>query len=166
MKLIAQIIGVIAICLWLISLQCKKKKDILIFQTVASLFYSLQYILLFAFSAALIDFTSAIRNIVFYFEEKKNNKISKSTLIIFITIAILIGTLTFYSWFSILPIIATLIYIYSLWQDNLKLTRYIFLLSDFIWLIHNLFAGAYVCVIGNILQIIFGIVAIIRFRKD
>lgn len=166
MKLIAQIIGIIAICLWLISLQCKKKKDILVFQIIASLFYSLQYFCLFAFSAGLIDFTSAIRNIVFYFEEKKKNKISKLTLVIFITLAIFIGTLTFYSWVSLLPIIASLIYIYGLWQDNLKVTRITLILSDIIWLIHNFFVGAYVCCIGNVLQIIFGIVALVRFRKD
>ena len=83
MEFLIQFLGLLAIISWLIGTQSKSKKGILLTQIISSTFYCVQYIFLKAYTGALIDIITIIRNILFYFEERKNKNISKKFLIIF-----------------------------------------------------------------------------------
>ena len=68
--------------------------------------------------------------------------------------------------FNLIPIIITLAYTYSVWQDNLTVTRLVFLIAAFIWIYYNIKVGAYVSIVGNMFEIISGITALIRFKRS
>ena len=55
---------------------------------------------------------------------------------------------------------------YSIWQSNLNITRYIFIIAAIILTYYNFKVRAFVLVLGNILDIISGIISIIRFRRN
>jgi len=165
MYILASVIGVLAIITWIISIQNKDKKGILIYQIVANVLYGSQYFLLGAYSASLMNLISCLRCLVFYFEDKKQGKISNFSLILFTFIILLLGIITYNGLISILPIIAGLLYMYSIWQNNLTTTRYLFIINALIWLCYNFTIGAHVNIIGNIFEILSGIISIIRFRR-
>jgi len=165
MYVLAQILGVLAIICWVISIQNNNKKNILICQLLANFLYFIQYFLLNAFTASFMNLVSTIRCFVFYDDELKKNKTSKYSLVFFILIIILIGIFTFDRILSLIPILITLAYTYTSFQDNLSLTRYIFIIAAFIWIYYNFQVGAYVSICGNVLEIISGVISIIRFRR-
>lgn len=163
MNLLAQVLGALAILGWIISIQQKDRKNVLICQVVANGIYAIQYYLLGAFTAAFMNFTSFIRSIVFYKNDKKQSLFS---LILFSLTIIVLGIVSYSNTLSLIPIVITLAYTYSVWQDNLTITRYVFLIAAFIWIYYNIQVGAYISVFGNILEIISGIVALIRFKRS
>ena len=60
MLIISQVIGVAAVALYLISYQLKKRRDIVWVTCISNALYVLQYILLGAFSRAIMDFMSTV----------------------------------------------------------------------------------------------------------
>lgn len=166
MNIIANVFGFFAIVIWAMSIQNKEKEKILTFQIVANIFYSLQYILLNAYTASILNFISAIRCIAFYTDEKKNGKISSKLFILFSLIAIVIGIITYNGLPSLIPVVCTLIYMYSLWQNNLNVTRYLFIIAAILLAYHNYAVGAFISILGNLMDIISAIISIIRFRKN
>ena len=166
MYIVANIVGALAIIIWTMSIQNKDKKNILIYQIISNIFYSLQYFLLNAFTAGMTNLLSMFRCLVFYFDEKKHGKISKFSFIIFALIIIIIGIVTYEGPISLIPIVGGLLYMYSIWQSNLNITRYIFIIAAIILTYYNFKVRAFVLVLGNILDIISGIISIIRFRRN
>ena len=165
MYVLANIIGVFAIITWTLSIQNKERKNILIFQILANVFYSIQYFLLNAFTAGMTNLLSIFRCLIFYFEEKRKGKISNVSFLFFALLIILIGIITYERILSLIPIIGGLLYMYSIWQNNLNLTRYLFIITGILLAYYNFKIGAIVLFFGNILDIVSGIISVIRFRR-
>ena len=68
--IISQIIGLAAVGLYLLSYQLKKRRQIVWVTCVSNALYVLQYILLGAFSGAVMDFTSTVSS---FLAAKKND---------------------------------------------------------------------------------------------
>lgn len=101
--------------------------------------------------------------VLFIFKNKKD--ISKLWLIVFLVLLVLFGFLSYDGYLSLIPLIITIGYTITSYMKNSKWLRIFFLASAFIWIYYNFMVGAYVFIIGNILEIISGIVALIRFDK-
>ena len=70
--LIAQIIGLIAIIVLLISFKKNNKEHLLKYQIISSLLYAIQYFFLKAYSGGFINLICALRNYIFnHYKEKK-----------------------------------------------------------------------------------------------
>ncbi len=160
--ILAQCFGVLALVSWIFSVLQTKRFKILKFQNFANMFYATQYILLGAYPAACMNLISMLRGIMFNSFDKKKQEISFKILILFLLVIIAIGFATFQNIYSLIPIIITSLYSYSVWQKNLTVFRIIFVIAASGWFIYNFLVGAYVSLIGNGLELIFGISAIIK----
>lgn len=165
MYILANIIGVFAIITWSLSIQNKDRKNILIFQIVANAFYSIQYFLLGAVTAGMTNLLSIFRCLTFYFEEKIKGKISFISFVIFSFLIISIGIITYENPISLIPILCGNLYMYSIWQNNLNLTRHLFIIAALVLVYYNFKVGAIVLFFGNTMDILSGIISIIRFRR-
>ena len=163
MNVLAQIFGIIGLIFLVISIQNNKKKIVLLFQIVSNMFYGLQYIVLNSLSAGMMSFISLIRCIIYYLYNRNNKIIPKNILILFIIIIISTLLFTYNGLFSIIPILATILYTYGTWTDNLKLFRYIAIIAAILWIVFNFYVGAYVAFIGSIFELLSGLLAIYRF---
>lgn len=161
-----QIIGLLAILLWVVSVQQKKQYKILFLQALANLMYTTQYFLLGAFTAGSMNLVSCGRCFLFYRKRKEGKDIPKIYLIGFILILVIFGIMTYESKLSLIPIVITILYTISSYMESSKFLRIIFLGAAFVLMYYNYKVGAYVCIIGNILEIISGSVSLIRFRKS
>lgn len=149
----AHICALIGFIFLMISTQVKEKSKILLFQSLFSFFFFLQYILLGVYSASILNLVGLIRNIVYY---KNNNKISTFFIII---LTLLIGLLctihdmnNYIFIISVIPLIINLLYAYVLSKNNIVLIKKIFLLCSIIWIIYDYFVSAYIGLICNSIE--------------
>ena len=164
MVILAQVLASFAILFWVISILLKNKKNILLMQVIANGIYGIEYLLLGAFSAASMNFLSFLRLLVYYFYALLNIKMPKWILFVFIALVLLFGIITYDGLISLLPIIITVLYTYAFWQNNLNVARIIYTVAAIIWIYYNYEVGAYVGIIGNILEITTGLISLIKYR--
>lgn len=165
MFILAQIIGGIVLILTVISVQFKTKEKILMCQIIANVLVSIQYFLLDALTGGVVAIINVIRCIIFYFYKKKNMKPSIVFLGVFIIVAVVSGILTWQSIYSIIPIIAAIVFTYGLWQDNIKITRICTAITAGNWSIYNIIVKAYAGAIQSVAECISAIIAMIRHRN-
>ena len=163
--LYAQLIGAAAMLTITLSVQCRKKKHMMMVQSAAHILYAFQYALLGAFSAAFMDIIAVLRNILFYKYDKDKKKIPIILPTIVILITIFVGTLTYTNPLSLLPVIVAILYTIGASFRDPKIYKYIFGTCAIAWLFYNLKFQAYVCVIGNIMEITSTAIALIRETK-
>lgn len=160
--IMAQILGILAILVFSLSPQQKTKNKILIFQLFSSILYCLQYFILGAFSAVVINIIGAIKESIFYLYTKKDKDIPVKILLIYTIIIIISGIITFTDIFSIFPAFLAILATYGTWQKSLKKYRILVVISIILWTVYNFVVGAYVNVIGNAFQLVSAVIAIIR----
>lgn len=160
--ILAQICGIIALILTVISVQFKEKEKIMICMILANVIVAIQYFLLNALTGAVISLLNTIRCIVFYTYKKKNKNPSLMTLVIFEIIAILSGMVTWQDMWSLIPIVVTVIYTYGLWQDNVKIIRITTAIVGLGWAIYNIVVQAFVGAIQETAQLISALIALYK----
>ena len=151
----AHICALIGFIFLIISTQVKKKKEILLFQSLFSLFFFLQYLLLGVYSASILNLVSLVRNIVYY---KNTNKISTYSIIILTFLVGLICTIcdmkNYIFIIAFIPTIINVAYSYILSKNNIVLIKKVFLVCSIMWIIYDYFVKAYVGLICNSLEML------------
>lgn len=170
MDIIPQIIGLLAVATFLLSYQQKKRKNIILFNTVSRCLYILQYVLLGAFSGAVLDVLGAISSVV---AGKKHigfiKKHTKAMLIFINTSIIVVGGLIAFcnkSWIDLFSLTGVLLHTSAFWISSERLIRRVSLLGSPFWFVYNLLSHAYGSAIGDILTICSIIIAMIRHKNS
>jgi len=157
-----QMIGIIGLLLGVTSFQQKTRNNILIFQFLANLTFTLHFFLLGAYVGCLLNFISALRAVVFYHRDKNWAK-SPVWLVFFSALFIAAGAATWENVFSILPIIATVLTTISLRIKNPKYVRFVTLPSIPMWFTYNLVSSSYAGMTSDTFTAISIIIAICRY---
>lgn len=164
--LYAQLIGAAAMLTITLSVQCRKKKHMMMVQSAAHMLYAFQYALLGAFSAAFMDAIAVLRNMLFYKYDKSKKQVPLYLTTIVLLITALIGYLNYTNPLSLLPVIIAMLYTIGASFKDPKVYKYVFGFCAIAWLFYNLKFKAYVCVIGNIMEITSTTIALIRDTKN
>lgn len=168
MEFLAQIVGLFAVLLFLLSYQQKDRKNIITMNAISRVLYIIQYIMLGAFEGAVLDVAGTVASVL---AQKKDSPFIKKHLkmvIAFVNIAIVaVGLCLYENIFSLLPIFGVLFHTGAFWISNEKTVRRLSLLGSPFWLAYNLISKAYGSSIGDILSMISIIIAMFRydFRK-
>lgn len=170
MLIIAQIIGLSAVVLYLLSYQLKKRSHIVWANCVSNALYVLQYILLGAFSGAAMD---ALCGVGSFFAGKKHSEKLKN-YIKWIAVANLVAIAVVGIGISVvqrdpielLPVAGALLQTGGLWCESEQNIRRLGLCSAPLWLIYNYLTQAYGAAIGSVFIIASAAIALIRFRKS
>ena len=155
-----QILGFVYAIFLILSSFGKTTKQILFLQTISFLFKTLHYYLLGGISGFLTSLISMIRNIIFY--KIKTNKL---WTIFFIIIYIIIGIITLKSFYTLLPVLATITYTLIINYNNPKYLRYGMFITSLTWLIYNIYIISYSGIIIQIIMLISNVIAIIKLDK-
>ena len=160
-KIIAQVLGFIGTIIIIIGMQQKKYKHIVMCKIGNEFLSSIHYLLLGGYTGMLANFASCLTNGCYYFRIKKG----KSTLpfqIIFGTMFIIIGALSWHGPISIFVVLAKLISSVALGIKNPRTIRILNLLSNPCWLVYNIYVGSIAGIITDSLVTISVLVAVIR----
>lgn len=134
------------------------KKMILILNIVACLFSAMGFFFLNAYIGCAMSLVAVLRNILF--ARKNLNKMD--SLIITIVIILLLSLYTYENIFSLLPIIATVLYSLSVWQDSNKLYKLFGIPIEVCWLSYHIYVQS---LFGIILESLLFISVIIGIKR-
>lgn len=163
-NIIYVVVSIASIFLYILSVQFKKKKHILITQIFASLSYLIIYVIKGAWAGVAVEVLEETKDVIFIGYENKKKKIPLVILILFI-ISLFVVTFIFYDGYgSILPLVINIILFVSTYFKNPKWIRYVMVLCGFLWGCYNLYVGAYIILIGNALEIVSAFISIYRFK--
>lgn len=164
MKLVAFIIGILAVICFLLSYQQKRRGGIILLNATSRVLYIVQYFFLGAFDGAALDISGLFASLL---ARKKDNALIKRHLWIFIVavdLLIIASGLIFYrNIFSLFPIAGVLLHTSAFWLEDERKIRLVSLLGSPFWLVFNLTSGAYGSAIGDTLSIVSILVAIFRY---
>ena len=162
MDFIIQLIGFLGLAMSIAAFQFKKHRSIVLCKMSSELIFSIQYVLLGAWTAAVLDFSSMVRNLLFCVLVKKNR--STTPVILAFGLFILItGFATYDGFLSLLPIGAKLLTTVSYGMKNERLLRFITLPSCIMWSIYNLYVGSLGGALGDTMTLFSLLIAIYKF---
>ncbi len=141
--ILAQILAIVAFGLDTLAMQFKKKSGILIMGIISNMTYALEYVFLGAWTGAISLLIGMIRNITYFIFDKKGLKPNIIVLMIFIFLLVGAGIYTWENTTSLLPMIALIIWSVASWQDNTKYMRVAEIIICIMWIVYDLFVGAY-----------------------
>ena len=164
--IVATVVGVLAVAMFLLSYQQKKRKNIIIWNTISRCLYVIQYVLLGAYSGAVLDVLGAAVSVVA--EKKDHPRLTRHIKPIIITCNLLIvgvGLLLYENIFSLLPIAGVLLHTGAFWLRDERIIRRISLLGSPFWFVYNLVSRAYGSCIGDLLTMGSIVVAMVKYRE-
>ena len=162
MDFIIQLIGFLGLFISIISFQFKKHNHIVFAKMASELFFSIQYILLGAWTAAVLDFISVIRNFLFCKFVKKDIS-TTPVIVIFGLFVVTTGFFTYDGAASLLPIASKLLTTVSYGMKNEKWLRLITLPSCIMWIVYNLSVGSIAGALADLLTLISLLIAMYKF---
>lgn len=164
MKLIiAQLAGVIGLIICVIMFQKNNRKTILYLQITACVVFTIQYILLSAWTGAIMNIIIILRNYIFAKRDTKKWANNNFWLYLFLFITIFSTVCTWQGWISVLPFIGMIISTLAVWITNTTYIRLLYLSSPPFWCIYNFISRAYPAVAADIITFASIIIGIIRF---
>ena len=158
--IIAQVIGIIGAGLAMLAAQMNEKKKYLFIYALSYMFFVVNMILLKAYSGAINCILLTLLTLI---STKYENKKFQIGLAVFFSVVILIGNvITYNNIFSLLPAIASYIYLFILLSKNMKTIRKSTVLLRLLWAIYDFIVKAYTTFILDIFSFISSIIAIYR----
>lgn len=156
-----QLIGLLGFSILILSFYKKEPKMILTYQVTSNFAYTVHYFLLGALSGAFCSLIGIVRNAVLI---KFNNK--KFIIPIF-SILYLIVTILFYEGiYSVLPMIANIIYLISITQKNKKTILIGAIISSAFWVIYAIFVNSYASIITESILMISNFIQLIVKKNN
>lgn len=164
MILMAQIVGIFAVVLFLLSYQQKKRKNIILCNAASRVLYILQYLMLGAFEGAVLDILGTVSSVMAKNKDKGFIRKHIKAMIGLINLLILgAGIWLYEDIFSLGALIGVLLHTIAFWITKEKTIRRVSFLGSPFWLIFNLANHAYGSAIGDFLTMVSIGVAIYRY---
>lgn len=164
MIIAGNILGLLAVAMFVLSYQMKSARNIIILNAGSRLLYIAQYVLLGAFEGALLDTIAFFVSLLCQRRDHKFIKKHFVLVVILSNVAIFaIGMLTYKNIFSFLPILGVIFETLALWMKKERTIRIISLFGAPFWLAYNILNYAYGSSIGNVITLISIGIAIVRY---
>lgn len=163
-KIIANGFGVISTICFIISFQIKSNRALYIVQTIANVFYCLQFLLIGAFGGLFNMGLQIIRNLLLINYNKWSWLKWRGWAPVFCVPSIIYMLVTWTNPLDILPFLAYAVSTFAFFSNSAKFIRLseLFCVSP-AWLVYDLIMGAYGGVLTEIVILGSVIVSIIRF---
>ena len=162
---ISQVFGICGFIASLIAFHRKDKRNILKTSIISNILDLIHYLLLGAYSGAITKVLAMLRNYFVILKEKYPKLSNVFYLIIFVILYVLASVITYNGLFSVLPLLAALIYILVLWNGDEQKVRMAAFFGYILWLIYNIFVFSIAGIISNAVSIISVLIAIINNMK-
>lgn len=158
--ILEQSFGICALICTVISMQLKKHRPLMIFQTMSEAFIVAQYFTKGAFTGMLLAVVGFVRDIIFTHYGKR-----RAPFWILLIIYAAMTALTAVSWagpLSILPYVGSLIYAFTLWYGKVKWIRFGNAIGNSPYLVYTLITGNYALFIMTLLEVFSAAIGFIR----
>lgn len=159
--IIAQILGILGAGSAIIATQMKDKKKYLLLYAISYAFFIINMVLLKAYAGATNCFILMILTIISSKYEKK--EMPRWLMAIFAVIILIGNYITYKDIYSLLPAIASYIYLIILISKNMKVVRKSTLLLRALWSVYDFIVMAYTTFALDMFSVISTIIAIYKY---
>lgn len=125
-----QAIGLCGVAFFCASYQTKSNKALFVVQTLGCLTFSLQFVLLGAYSGCISLLVNIVRNLMLTRYKEYHIIRWKGWVVIFSLIIMVAAIMTWDGWYSILPVIATVASTIAYWTNSARNIRMATLLAN------------------------------------
>lgn len=164
MYIAAQIIGILAVVLFILSYQFKKRKTIIAVNAFSCFLYVVQYVMLGAFDGAAVDILSSIFTVIAHNKDKgfiaKHTKFMVGLMFVSMIGA---GAILYRNIFSLFSIAGAHFQVGAFWLTEEKKIRFVSFFGTPCWFIYNCVNHAYGPAFGSILSMVSIGLAIYRY---
>lgn len=168
--LISQIFVVINYSLLMVSYQLKNRTKILVINFIALLANALSFLFLGGFSGFGMSIVAIIRNGLFLIDKNKNSNIITKMdivkLLIVYLLSIICAILTYNGIFSLMIVLAIMLYTYSIWQKNTKVFKLLGIPVSIFYIIYNIYVKSILGIVFEVLLMFSAILGLIREYKN
>jgi hypothetical protein len=167
----SQVFTILMYALLGITYQVKSRKKILVLSIFSNAFKGIAYLLLNAKSGFVMCVLAILRETAMMFildkikDEKKSKRAYLCVIIVFYIAMIISAIFTYEGMLSMLSILATAIYTYSIWQKNEKIYKALGTPIGICWIAYNIFVKSLFGVILESIILICSIVGYVRSKK-
>ena len=163
-KIIANGFGVLSTLCFIISFQIKSNRALFIIQSVANVFYGIQFYLLGATGGLFNMALQIVRNLLLCRIDEWEWLRWKGWAALFCIPSLIYMILTWQSLLDILPFIAYTVGTFAFWTNSAKMLR----VSELIcvspaWMLYDLISGAYGGVLNELVILASVVISIVRF---
>ena len=163
---IAQILGLLVTAGVILTLQLKKKKQMLTVSVVINIMSAVNILLLDGFnSGVVVCFVAVFQLLLSLWHEFKNTDITTVEKVIFLALYIAGGALGFETWLDLMCIVAAVFYMLAMLQKKEQNIRLLLLANLSTWTIYYIIISS-TAVFAQIAGIISSVIALYRFRKS
>lgn len=166
MYTISQIMAGFALLFMIISLLQKKRIPLIIYNSIGTIFFSLQFFFLSAYAGAIINIIGLLKNIIYIFKGKNKYISSWATPITFSGIILISSIFTFDGLWSLLPAVAALVNVYATWFDLTKHIKYLLLVMSALWIVYDIVTLAYVGLFADVVLVFINIFSLIYIERN
>lgn len=165
----AQILGFMAMVVLFCSFQFKEPKRMFQLQIVSGLIFTVQYLLLSAYSGMFQNAIGVLLRVTLLYNEKRKWAQSPALMLLFMLLTAaspFISVFAFHeSWLSLLPGIANTVSVYTLWRKRDVLIKAVQIsVCSPMWLVYNSLSGSVFGTVTEIFNIISIAIYFIRMR--
>ena len=163
--IIGQAFGVLAVILGFISYQMKTSKGLLILQSSVSVAFIIHYLLLGAPSGCVLNAVCLVRNIAYFFRDKK----FLSGVWVPAVFSVLIAALGFWSWqgwYSLFLIVALVINTVAIRCKDPQVIRASILVSSPLVIVYNVIVLSYGGIVYESVAIVSSAIGLIRTSRQ
>ena len=166
MKLTADILGHIVTVLCIISVQMKKKWQMLILSSVANFVSALSFMFLARgfTSAASVCFVAVLQTAITSYNSYHGKKTSKTETIVFLFLYLMCGIINFKTILDVMPIVCCLIFMIGNFQKEEQKIRIYGVANSSLWIVYDVIVKS-TAVYSHIFTITSLLIALYRYRK-
>ncbi len=162
--MLEQSFGIIALVCTVVSMQLRKKRPLMILQTLSEMFIVSQYLVKGAFTGSLMAVTSFVRDIIVTKFDKK-----RTPVWVLIVLYVAMTGFTILTWsgpLSLLPYIGSLIYTYTLWYGHVKWIKLGNAVGNTPYIVYTFLTGNYALCIMTLIEVISAVIGFVRYEKN
>ena len=157
----AQLIGFLGLIGAMTAYQMKTQKKIVTVQIVSCSFFTIHFLMLGAYTGALLNLIAAIRSVVFANKDKKWGR-SNLWILFFSIVCIIAVGFTWEGYLSLLPMAGMVLTTISWGIEKANLVRIISLPSSPLWIVYNLASKSTAGVLTELFVMTSIITAVVR----
>ena len=166
-----QVIGLVAMAMFFVSYQIRKKNVMLSVQAVATGLFVLHYFLLGAITAMALNTVGVLRNLFYIFRDSKygrNKRFLQGPLfpVLFAVAITALGVLSWNGWHSLLVMAGLAINTVCLGVLNSQNIRKSILITCPMVLIYNIIEVSVGGILNESISMVSGIIGIVRYAKE
>ena len=165
LKLIGEIIGVVAIVEGFFIFLSSKRERILIFKFISDALWVANQLLIGGYTGALLNGIAMGREVVFYNRDKHKWAATPLWLVVFMLITAISPMMSLISgkegWYAILPALGSMAAVIGFYSRRPAITRYVSFLANGLWLIYAIFVENISSIVCNIVLLVSAVTGLI-----